>query len=119
VAAERLYECSFLIPVRRDPILSDGKLHRAKTWMWLQHALLGFGGATRPSTLYEGWYLDPDTGEQVADRSRKYIVALPRARLEELREVLRQACGKFRQKCIYLSVAGRVEFVEGETDAPG
>jgi len=26
-------------------------------------------------------------------------------------------CSKFHQKCIYLSVAGRVEFVEGEGDA--
>jgi hypothetical protein len=119
VAAERLYECSFLIPVRRDRILSDGKLQRARTWIWLQHELLVFGGATRAPDLYEGWYLDPDTGEQVEDRSRKYIVAVPRARVEELRELLRQACGEFQQKCIYLSVAGRVEFVEGGSDAPG
>ena len=47
------------------------------------------------------------------DRSRKYIVALPRARLGALRAILREACSQFAQKCIYLSVAGCVEFVEG------
>jgi hypothetical protein len=118
VAAERLYECSFLIPVRRDRILSDGKPHRGTTWGWLLNELLGFGGATRAPDLYEGWYLDPDTGERVRDHSHKYIVALPRARLDELRELLSEACGRFGQKCIYLSVAGRVGFVEGRSDAP-
>jgi hypothetical protein len=67
--------------------------------------------------FYEGWYLDPDAGESVRDLSRKYIVAVPRARADELRRLIRQACGRFAQKCIYLSVAGRVEFVGGEGDA--
>jgi hypothetical protein len=113
-----LLECSFLIPVRRDRNLSDGKLHRATTWLWLEDELVVFGGATRAPNLYPGWYLDPDTGEQVRDRSRKYFVAVPPARVEELRGLLRRACGKFRQKYIYLSVAGRVEFVEGGSDEP-
>jgi hypothetical protein len=115
VAAERLYECSFRIPVRRDRILSDGKPHRKKVWAWLENGLVAFGGATRAPELYEGWYFDPDTGQQVRDQSRKYFVALRRGQVDEL---LRQACGEFQQKCIYLSVAGRVEFVGGESDAP-
>jgi hypothetical protein len=45
------------------------------------------------------------------------LLALARSRLAELRQLLAQACGRFQQKCIYLSVAGRVEFVEGEGDA--
>lgn len=118
MASQALLECSFLIPVRRDRNLSDGKPHPAETWLWLDHELFVFGGATRAPNLYPGWYLDPDTGEQVRDRSRKYFVAVPRARLNELRGLLRQACGQFAQKCIYLSVAGRVEFVEGGGDAP-
>jgi hypothetical protein len=118
VAAERLYECCFLIPVRPDRLLSDGKLHRPQTWICLEHELLVFGGGTRAPDD-DGWYLDPDTGEQVRDRSRKYIVAVPRARVPELRDLLGRACGKFQQKCIYLSVAGRVEFVEGGRDAAG
>jgi hypothetical protein len=118
VAAAALVECSFLIPVRRDRILSDGKPHKPQTWLWLEEELLAFGGATRAPSLYPGWYLDRDTGEQVHDRSRKYFVAVPRAQRKDLRGLLRQACGKFHQKCIYLSVAGRVEFVEGEDRAP-
>jgi hypothetical protein len=118
VAAEALLECSFLIPVCRDRILSDGKPHPKKTWVWLEHELFVFRGATRAPGLYPGWYPDPDTGEQVRDRSRKFFVAVPRAQVNELRRVLRRACAQFRQKSIYLNVAGRVEFVEGDSDAP-
>ena len=113
-----LLECSFLIPVRRDRSLSDGKPHQAKTWFWLEHELFVFGGATRAPDLYEGWYLDRDTGKSVRDRLRKYYVAVPRAQVGQLRGILREACRKFRQKCIYLSVAGRVEFVQGEANGP-
>jgi len=112
VASQPLLECSFLIPVRRDRNLSDGKPHPPKTWFWLEDELLAFSGATRAPNAYQGWYLDADTGERVRDRSRKYFVAVPRGRIPELRGLLRQACSKFRQKCIYLSVAGQVEFVE-------
>jgi hypothetical protein len=118
VAAERLYECSFLIPIRRDRILSDGKPHPRNAWAWLNDRLSAFGGATRATELYEGWYIDPQTGDQVKDRSRKYFVAVPRARVDEVRGLLREACGQFRQKCIYLSVAGRVELVAGGSDVP-
>ncbi len=112
VAKKRLLECSFLIPIRRDKNLSDGKVHRTTTWTWLEQELGVFGGATRAPD-HTGWYLDPDTRERVTDRSRKYIVALPRARVESLRNILGEACDRFAQKCIYLSVAGYVEFVEG------
>src|SRR5438270_13482841 len=88
VAAERLFECSFLIPIRRDRLLSDGKLHRQDTWKWLEHALFVFGGATRAPELYEGWYLDLDSGQPVRYRSCKYIVALERSRLAEVRILL-------------------------------
>lgn len=115
MARKRLLECSFLIPIRRDRNLSDGKRHKKVTWSWLEEALGVFGGATRTPNQ-EGWYLDPDTGERVWDRSHRYIVAIPRARLKELRGLLREACVQFAQKCIYLSVAGYVEFVEGPSD---
>jgi hypothetical protein len=113
VAGKTLLECSFLIPIRRDRNLSDGRLHRTTAWAWLESHLGDFGGATRASGLYEGWYLDPDTEEPVRDRSRRYTVALPRAKLGRLRALLREACRVFRQKCIYLSIAGHVEFIEG------
>ncbi len=118
MARKQLLECSFLIPVRRDRILSDGKAHRKLVWAWLEAELSAFGGATRASELYLGWYLDRQTGERVDDRSRKYFVALPHGRVDELRALLRRACAEFAQKCIYLNVASRVEFVEGGGNAP-
>ena len=71
MAGKHLLECSFLIPIRRDRNLSDGRQHLTATWAWLERELYVFGGATRAQDLYEGWYLDPDTGEQIRDRSHK------------------------------------------------
>jgi hypothetical protein len=119
VPQRQLLECTFLIPIRRDRNLSDGKRHNQAAWDWLENSLSEFGGATRDAALQEGWYLDPDTGGRVTDLSRRYTVAVSRKGMGPLRAVLREACSVFRQKCIYLSVAGQVEFVEGpshETD---
>lgn len=105
-----------MIPVRRDRILSDGRVHPTTAWSWLERKLGDFGGATRATGLYEGWYLDPDTREPIKDLSRRYIVALPRKHLGRLRTLLREACDVFQQKCIYLSIAGYVEFIERPSD---
>jgi hypothetical protein len=116
MARKPLLECSFLIPVRRDRNLSNGRLHRQEDWDWLEAQFHPFGGGTRALELYEGWYLDPDTREVVKDRSAKYTVAVSREEVARLRLVLRKACRVFGQKCIYLSVAGHVEFVEGQSN---
>src|SRR5262249_17399061 len=116
MARQQLLEWSFYIPIRRDRKLSDGRLHRQRTWEWLENGLVQFGGATRDTALHEGWYLDPDTHERVPDRSRRYVTAVGRKQLDGLRALLREACGVFRQKCIYLSIAGQVEFVRGPGD---
>jgi hypothetical protein len=113
VPNQPVFECSFLIPVRRDTNLSDGKLHEPEAWQQLVDELYQrFGGGTRSRERYEGFYRDPDTGEQVSDESVKYIVAVPRARVRDVRSFLSEMCELFQQKCIYLSVAGRVEFIE-------
>ena len=112
-----LLECGFLIPLHRDANLSDGEVHSITAWAWLEDRLSDFGGATRSPGAYEGWYHDPDTGEKITDRSRKYTVAVSRGRVRKLRALLREACSVFQQKCIYLSVAGQVEFIEGPDDA--
>jgi hypothetical protein len=39
-------------------------------------------------------------------------VAVADEKLDQLRSLLRAACLFFGQKCIYLSVAGHVEFIE-------
>jgi hypothetical protein len=38
--------------------------------------------------------------------------------MDDLRALLKAACATFHQKCIYLAVAGRVEFVEAKSDEP-
>lgn len=114
MARKGLLECSFLIPIRRDSNLSDGRMHGRIAWSWLEGELEQLGGATRSRELYEGcWYLDPDTAKRVKDLSRKYFVAVRSREVERLRAVLRRACAVCRQKCLYLSIAGVVEFVEG------
>jgi hypothetical protein len=116
MAQQLLTECSFLIPSRRDGHLSDGELHSTAAWEWLDDELYGkFGGRTIAPGWYEGFYRDPDTRHRVDDRSRKYIVAVPGDAVGNLRTLLVEACVVFQQKCIYLSIAGQVELVEGRT----
>lgn len=111
-------ECSFFIPLRRDVGLSDGALHPKQAWDWLDNELfVRFRGATTAPGEYRGFYQDPDTGERVADDSLRMIVALPKQDLEKLRSLLAGACVIFAQKCIYLSVAGKVEFIEAKHGA--
>ncbi|MEX2091498.1 MAG: hypothetical protein WD971_02415 [Pirellulales bacterium] len=106
-------ECSFLIPVRRDANLSDGDEHDPDALDWLTIELFDrFHGATIAPGKYQGFYEDPDTHARVSDESYKYIVAVEESRVPELRQLLSTACVFFKQKCIYLSVAGHVEFIE-------
>lgn len=108
-----LIECSFLIPLRRDGVLSDGASHEQMAWDWLnEEAFNQFGGLTQSHALYEGSYIDPDSHQQISDISRRFFVAIEETRLDALRTLLRGACVMFAQKCIYLSIAGRVEFIE-------
>jgi hypothetical protein len=112
-------ECSFFIPVRRDANLGDGDLQSTEAWRWLRRELYTlFAGQTLAPGLYAGVYKDPDSGQPVSDQSRRYIVAVPEERVDQLRELLRIACEHFVQKCIYLSVDGRVEFIGPEPDEP-
>ena len=116
----RFSECTFFIPIRRDANLSDGELHSVEMWEWLDDELFErFGGRTIAPGLYEGFYRDPDTKERVPDQSRKYFVAVSGTRIRSLRDLLRDACTRFRQKCIYLSVAGEVEFIEAANHETG
>ena len=69
-------------------------------------------GWSRDPGLVEGVYKDPDTGQPVSDKSRRYVLALPQRELNRLRRYLQEVGGVFKQKIVYLSVAGKVEFVE-------
>jgi hypothetical protein len=93
--------------------LSDGAVHPPEAWQWLDNELFNrFHGRTMAPGEYQGFYRDPDTGERVADDSFRYLVAVPKNDVKSLRSVLAGACVIFAQKCIYLSVAGKVEFVD-------
>jgi len=108
-----IVECSFLIPMTRDALLSDGQPHSSKEWEKLDDTLFAkFLGGTSAPGLYSGFYADPHTGQRVSDQSKKFIVAVPRFQLDELRQLLIEACDWFCQKCIYLSIAGNVEFIQ-------
>jgi hypothetical protein len=117
MGSKQLRECTFLIPLRRDKELSDGKQHTVTAWRWLQGELYErFQGWTIAPGVYEGQWKSSQTGESVSDRSRMYIVALPKRDLPALRRLLREACRTFYQQRIYLSIAGQVEFVEAPRD---
>lgn len=108
-----LVECSFFIPLQRDANLSDGASHPQEAWDWLDNELFDrFGGGTMAPGTYRGFYTDPDTGQRVADESNRFIVAVRKSQVKGLRLLLSAACVIFAQKCIYLSVGGKVEFVE-------
>jgi hypothetical protein len=116
VTRKTLVECAFLIPLRRDENLADGALHEREAWEWLDSQLFQFGGASYANETQTGWYVDPDTQQRIWDDSWRYTVALPRGHVRRLRSCLRVACEVLQQKCIYLSVAGQVEFVARRDD---
>ena len=110
--------CVFLVPVVRD---SDRRPHPPILWRLLQDALLKrFGALSGPETVVYyrqatavpgAW--SPGAGQgPVEDLSRKYTVAIPDDRLDELRALLRRAGNSFDQRAMYLEVAGYAELLE-------
>lgn len=61
--------------------------------------------------LVAGEYSEGPDDPPVSDRSRRYILALPETRIDEVRELLRKAAVTFDQRAMCLSAAGAVEFV--------
>ena len=113
MAREQIVEAVFLIPIREDQQVGNGRLHPHTRWQRLTRDLYQmFDGWSREPGLVEGVYKDPDTSQAVSDKSRRYLVALPRREIDRLRRYLRKIGPVFKQKVIYLSVAGEVEFVE-------
>ena len=87
-------------------------MHPTETWEWLDNELFTrFGGGTMAPGMYQGFYRDPETNERVDDESYRFVVAVLENELERLRSLLQAACVIFAQKCIYLSIGGRVEFI--------
>lgn len=110
--------CVFLVPVVRD---SDRRPHPPILWRLLQDALIRtFGGLTGPETVVyyrasspvPGTWLPGSGREHVEDLCRKYTLAMPSDRVDDLRALLRRAGNSFDQRMIYLEVAGYAELLE-------
>ena len=110
---EPLIEAAFLIPIREDRYVGNGRLRPHTRWQRLTRDLYHmFESWSRDPGLVEGVYKDPDTGQSTSDKSRRYVIALPQRELDRLRRYLQEVGAVFKQKIVYLSVAGKVEFVE-------
>lgn len=115
--AEDYLECAFMIPLVRN---SDKQPHGSLAWRDFDDEVnrTFVEGSTGPERLYQvapvpGRYSDSE-GRQVDDESWRYDPALPAARIDELRALLRR--DTFDQESIYLSVGGRVELVYGKPE---
>ena len=110
---EQIVEAAFLIPIREDRQVGNGLLHPDSKWQKFTRELYQmFEGWSREPGLVEGVYKDPETGQPVSDKSRRYVVAIPQREVDRLRHYLQKIGSVFKQKVIYLSIAGKVEFVE-------
>jgi len=113
---ERRVQREFFIPIVRD---SDKQPHQPVAWDLLVNEVRRVfpAGHSGPETFYRGDALVPGEYEEspgtppVKDVSRRYILAIPEAKVNDLRLLLRMAAHTFDQQAIYLSVAGSVEFV--------
>lgn len=120
---ERLVQCEFFVPIVRN---SDKKPHQPTAWMALGSEIRRAfpAGHSGPETFYRGDTLVPGEYEErpqeppIQDESRRYLLAIPETKLDDLRQLLRKAANTFDQKAMYLAVKGDVEFVTA-SDADG
>ncbi len=106
-------EIEFFVPIREDKYIGNGKLHPYTRWEWLEKELyIAFEGWTKSPMNYNGVYKDEDTNEMVPDESRKYTVAIKEGEIVEVKKLLKKVAMEFRQKSIYLSIAGKVIFIK-------
>ncbi len=120
---ERRVQCEFFVPIVRD---ADKMPHQPIVWNLLVNEIRRCfpAGHSGPETFYRGDALVPGEYEAntqappIKDISRRYLLAIPESKVNDLRLLLRMAAHSFDQQAIYLSVAGQVEFV-APTDADG
>ena len=109
----KFIQTSFLIPLYEDKDVGNGRLHPATRWIRFQRKLyVDFRAWTLAPGNYKGSYKDPDTGLEVVDLSRKYILAVPKKELRRLKDFLKEEGVIFRQKYIYFEAAGKVELLK-------
>jgi len=104
-------ECQFVIPRRRDRRLSDGEPHAPTALAWWRKQLWEKFGVRRWSgaTEFSDWR--DNSGPRVSDQLVKFTIALPDDKVDELRQLLMEACVVFCQECIYLRVGADAELV--------
>lgn len=120
---ERLVQCEFFVPILRD---SEKKPHQPSAWMALGTEIRRTfpAGHSGPETFYRGnaliagEYADCPQEPPTKDESRRYLLAIPAAKVNDLRQLLRKAAKTFDQRAIYLAVKGDVEFIAA-TEADG
>ena len=120
---ERLVQCEFFVPIVRN---TDKKPHQPLAWNALGSEIRRVfpAGHSGPETFYRGdalvpgEYEDEPSSPPIQDSSRRYLLAIPEAKVDDLRLLLRKAANTFDQKAMYLAVKGYVEFVTA-TEADG
>ena len=120
---ECLVQCEFFVPIVRN---SNKEPHQPSAWTALGNEIrrVFAAGHTGPETFYRGDSLVPGEYEDcpeappIKDESRRYLLAIPETKVEDLRRLLRKAANTFDQKAMYLAVRGYVEFVTA-TEADG
>jgi len=120
---EQLVQCEFFVPIVRN---SDKNTHQPTAWNLLVNEIRRVfpAGHSGPETFYRGDALVPGEYEDnpqnppVKDISRRYLLAIPETKVDDLRLLLRKAANTFDQKAMYLSVKGNVEFVSA-TESDG
>jgi hypothetical protein len=113
---ERPVQCEFFVPIVRN---SDKQPHQPSAWNQLVDEIRRVfpAGHSGPETFYRGDALVPGEYEDnpdeppIEDTSRRYLLAIPPNKVDDLRQLLRKAANTFDQMAIYLSVKGDVEFI--------
>lgn len=119
--AEHLVQCEFFVPIVRN---SDKKPHPPSAWNALGKEIRHVfpAGHSGPETFYRGdsvvpgEYADAPDEPPIQDSSRRYLIAVPEEKIDDLRTLLRKAANTFDQLAMYLAVRGNVEFVTATED---
>lgn len=98
--SDHMIEVSFLIPINEDKRNGNGQPHSMSKWREFNSRLItGFGGFTKGPTVTGAWL--NGTGEEIADESVEYRLAVKECDVPKVRTFLTDASRLFGQECIY------------------
>ena len=116
-----LAECRFLIPFSEDAKVGNGRLHPMTRWEQFHEELttrFPDGWSFIEHAAQKGPWRDPEVGDVVWDESRIYVIAIEDEAVQGLKDYLAESCRLFRQRCIYFSCRGDVEFIRAQGGKP-